>query len=106
MYHHRNHYPVVCIRSFEQAVSLCGDFLAISIALKHIINMVTTCDFLINFISAAGGMESFLAVPTNTENVLHFTDHDERDIYAAVDVDQNSELRQDGKVVVITGAGR
>lgn len=38
--------------------------------------------------------------------IIHYTPHDEVDVYDAVDVTKRPELRQEGKVVIVTGAGR
>ena len=68
--------------------------------------MATNCDFMYDAIFAPGKMENFLNDPENMENILHFPPNDEREVYDEVDPEKNVDLRQDGKVVVITGAGR
>ena len=51
-------------------------------------------------------METFMDDPDNMSNILHFTKHDMADLYDEVDPEKRPELRQDGNVVAITGAGR
>lgn len=51
-------------------------------------------------------MQEFMSDPNGFVKLLHFTPRDEIDVYDAVDVTKQPELRQEGKVVIVTGAGR
>ena len=68
--------------------------------------MATDCEFLYRAAFTPGAMGSFMDHPDNMSNILHFTAHDVVDIYDEVNTDKRTELRQDGKVIVVTGAGR
>lgn len=48
----------------------------------------------------------FLNDPHGFVKIMHYTSHDETDVYDAINVTQQPELRQEGKVVIVTGAGR
>ena len=67
---------------------------------------VTDSDFLFRAAFAPGAMDTFLDDPDNMSNILHFTEHDEVEIYDAVNPNLQPDLSQAGKVVAITGAGR
>lgn len=49
---------------------------------------------------------TFVSDPNAFTNLLHFTPHNEIELYDAIDVTKQAELRQEGKVAIITGAGR
>ena len=66
----------------------------------------TDCDFLYNGGLKAELFEQFMSGDSSFEKLVAYTPHDEHSVYDVIDVSRRSELRQDGKVVVITGAGR
>lgn len=51
-------------------------------------------------------MQEFMSDKDGFVKLMHFTPHDEIDVYDAVDVTKQPELRQEGKVAIVTGAGR
>lgn len=67
---------------------------------------VTDCEFMAREISSPEKMEKFLNDPESFNNLFHFTEHDEFDVYDEVNPLKKPELSQSGKVVVITGGGR
>lgn len=50
------------------------------------------------------GVQAFLGKESAVRDLFAFTEHDERDVYDTINVERTPELRQDGKVVVVTGA--
>jgi len=64
----------------------------------------TDCDFLAKIAFGPDGREKFFNNPSGQLDSYHFTPHDVHDTYDAIDVNKNQELKQDGKVVLITGA--
>ena len=69
-------------------------------------NMATDSEFLYRAAFTPGVMEGFKNDPDNMSNILHFTERDEVVLYDEIDPTKRPKLKQDGKVVVITGAGR
>lgn len=52
------------------------------------------------------GMDKIFGDPDGYLKCLHLTPHDVTDLYDAIDVTKQPELKQEGKVVIVTGAGR
>ena len=51
-------------------------------------------------------MQNFLKNPDGMTELVKSFARDELDVYDEIDISKNPELRQDGKVVIVTGAGR
>jgi hypothetical protein len=66
----------------------------------------TDCDFMFRIALESNVMQRFLANPNGMTDLVHCFARDEVDVYDEVDVSKRSELQQDRKIVVITGAGR
>lgn len=66
----------------------------------------TDCDFMARQTDTPEKIEKLFSDPESFNKLLHFTEHDEFDIYDEVNPQKRPELSQDGKVVVITGGGR
>lgn len=52
------------------------------------------------------GFAQILQDPDGYLKCLHLTPRDETDMYDAIDVTKQPKLKQEGKMVIVTGAGR
>lgn len=50
------------------------------------------------------GIQAFLGKESAMRDLYAFTEHDERDLYDNINAKKTPELKQDDKVVVVTGA--
>ena len=66
----------------------------------------TDCDFMFRSAFNPGVVQDFIANPDGMTQLMHCFARDELDVYDRVDVSVRPDLRRDGKVVVVTGAGR
>ena len=66
----------------------------------------TDCEYMYRAILHPNVMQKFLKNPDGMIELVKSFARDELDVYDEIDISKNPELRQDGKVVVVTGAGR
>jgi hypothetical protein len=66
----------------------------------------TDCEFMYRAILHPDVMQNFLKDPDGMTKLVSSFARDEIDVYDEIDITKTPELRQDGKVVIVTGAGR
>ena len=67
---------------------------------------MTDCDKLIREISDPEAAQRFYQDADGMDSLYQFTSKTQHDVYASIDPKTTPELGQQGKVVLVTGAGR
>ena len=66
----------------------------------------TDCEFMYKAVLHPDAVQNFLKDPDGMTKLVSSFASDEIDVYDEIDISKNPGLRQDGKVVIVTGAGR
>ena len=64
------------------------------------------CDIIVRQMIDPEDRQRFGQDPDAMDRTFQFTQKTEHDVYPSIDPSKASELRQDGRVVMVTGAGR